>query len=460
MTGPAPMVRVVVVNFNAGARLAKCIRAVVATRWPADRLEVVVVDNASSDRSADGLEEIAENVRVLRSPANLGFAGGSNFGMRDLAGVDFVALVNNDAFVEPGWLEELVAAFDEPDVGAACPKILFEPVYAEVRIEAPEFQPGPHDGRSLGVRISGVRSRGVEQWKATRFLDGAFGEERPADAPVFRWLGPTATLWLPLPSGTTRATGVKLRLEAERDKSITVVSSAGSSELDVKETPDWYDVPVSPPYFDVINNAGSALVEGGFGSDRGFLQRDQGQFDHPTDVFAWCGAAVLLSSAYLEDVGVFDDEYFLYYEDFDLSWRGQLLGWRYRYAPTSVVRHIHSASTVEGSVLFDHYVQRNRLLTLLKNAPSRYFVERLAAYVRETGHIVAEEAVRPTLRRQPRRIDYSRRRFGSTLSFLRHVPGALRKRKELGQRRTVGRDELLARTVPGVTATQASNVTN
>ena len=52
--------------------------------------------------------------------------------------------------------------------------------------------------------------------------------------------------------------------------------------------------------YDVINNAGSDLYQRGFGGDRGFLQRDDGQYELPADVFAWCGGAVLLRAEYLD----------------------------------------------------------------------------------------------------------------------------------------------------------------
>ncbi len=71
---------------------------------------------------------------------------------------------------------------------------------------------------------------------------------------------------------------------------------------------------------------------------------------------------MLLSARYLREVGTFDDRYFMYYEDTDLSWRGRLAGWRYCYVPESVVRHEHAASSKEGSALFMHYVERNRFL--------------------------------------------------------------------------------------------------
>ena len=70
---------------------------------------------------------------------------------------------------------------------------------------------------------------------------------------------------------------------------------------------------------------------------------------------------LLLSRRYVEDVGVFDPRYFLYYEDTDLSWRGQARGWRYRYVPDAIERHVHAATSIEGSDLFEFYVARNRL---------------------------------------------------------------------------------------------------
>ena len=110
------------------------------------------------------------------------------------------------------------------------------------------------------------------------------------------------------------------------------------------------------------------LVDGGWGADRGFLEPDRGQYDEPVDVFAWCGAGVLFNVDYLRDAGLFDERFFMYYEDTDLAWRGRARGWRYRYVPTSTLRHVHSATSVEGSPLFQHYVERNRLVMLTKNA--------------------------------------------------------------------------------------------
>ena len=103
-------VRVVVVNYNGGDLTVDCLRSLVATRWRADRLEVVLVDNASTDDVVARVRAELPVVTVIESGRNLGFAGGCNLGMRDRAGVDYVALVNNDATVDPEWLAPLVDA--------------------------------------------------------------------------------------------------------------------------------------------------------------------------------------------------------------------------------------------------------------------------------------------------------------------------------------------------------------
>src|SRR6266508_3622806 len=90
------------------------------------------------------------------SETNRGFAGGCNLGLRDLAGIDYVALVNNDATVDPGWLAPLVDTLAaDVKLGAACPKILFAGRFVEVEVSAQSHLSGGGDRRELGVRLSG-----------------------------------------------------------------------------------------------------------------------------------------------------------------------------------------------------------------------------------------------------------------------------------------------------------------
>src|SRR5439155_14022154 len=128
---------------------------------------------------------------------------------------------------------------------------------------------------------------------------------------------------------------VEVELSAEKQKRVKLAAGDGTVDALVGPEPTWHRVKLAGPAFDVINNVGSRLVIGGYGGDRGFLERDHGQYEQPGEVFAWCGGAVLLSARYLHELGIFDDRFFMYYEDTDLSWRGRLAGWRYLYVPTS-----------------------------------------------------------------------------------------------------------------------------
>ncbi len=68
-----------------------------------------------------------------------------------------------------------------------------------------------------------------------------------------------------------------------------------------------------------------------------------------TEVFGACGGGGLMRRAMLDDIGGFDDSFFLYLDDADVAWRGQMRGWRCLYAPAAVVHHHHSATTVHCS---------------------------------------------------------------------------------------------------------------
>jgi len=137
----------------------------------------------------------------------------------------------------------------------------------------------------------------------------------------------------------------------------------------------------------VINNVGNELGPTWELHDRGYGQLDRGQYDREEDVWAWCGAAVLLRRRYLDEVGLFDERLFLYAEDTDLAWRGARQGWRYRYVPTSVVRHLHRASSGgQRTPLLDHLNRRNRLVVVTRHGGLRIAA---GAWARAVGGIVA-----------------------------------------------------------------------
>lgn len=116
-------VTVIVVNWNGGEFVIRCLRALERQTYADFR--AVVVDNASSDGSAERIEREFPRVKLLRAGANLGFAAGNNLGFRHAEGSEWVALLNPDAFVEPDWLEKLVAAAEtHPDCASIGSRLL------------------------------------------------------------------------------------------------------------------------------------------------------------------------------------------------------------------------------------------------------------------------------------------------------------------------------------------------
>lgn len=108
-------VAVVIVNYNAGMYLSRCLDALEAqTRAPE---AVVVVDNASSDGSTDALHGRPAWMRLLPLAANTGFARANNIALSFLDGFDYVALLNPDTVPAPDWLQRLLDAAARHDPG-------------------------------------------------------------------------------------------------------------------------------------------------------------------------------------------------------------------------------------------------------------------------------------------------------------------------------------------------------
>src|SRR6202022_2016320 len=114
----------------------------------------------------------------------------------------------------------------------------------------------------------------------------------------------------------------------------------------------------------VIQSAGTLLLDDGGGGDRGAGGQDRGPYDDGGEVFGFCGPAALLRREALDDVGGLDETFFAYYEDTDLSWRMRLRGWNVLYEPGAVVEHVHSATSGERSFFFTFHADRNSLFML------------------------------------------------------------------------------------------------
>ena len=174
----APMVRVVVINFDGGPITLRCLDSLLATEHPADRLEIVVVDNASVDGLLWLIRQDYPSVKLIVSDVNEGFARGCNLAMRDLDGVDYVALVNNDAIVGPDWLRPLLESCAPDGVGAAVPKLLLNLETGIVLLEGPvSGSVRGTDGQcAVGIGVSSVRHEGRELLDRLRFDERFWGD--------------------------------------------------------------------------------------------------------------------------------------------------------------------------------------------------------------------------------------------------------------------------------------------
>jgi len=123
-----------------------------------------------------------------------------------------------------------------------------------------------------------------------------------------------------------------------------------------------------------IDSAGMVLSRTRKNDDRGGGEEDRGQYDTPGYVMGVMGSDGMYSKEMLEDVKqgdeYFDTDFFAYREEVDLSWRALLLGWRCRYEPRAVARHVHEyalAPRGEKSRRATSLQFRNRYLLLAKN---------------------------------------------------------------------------------------------
>jgi GT2 family glycosyltransferase len=429
-----PRVRIVVLNYDGGDMTMRCLAALERLDYPSDRVEIVLVDNGSIDGIAGRVPLEHPSVVLLEPLANLGFAGGCNLGIGDPASdaYDYVALMNNDAVPEPGWLTPLVDALEaDPGIGASSSKILFADRYYGVRVEAPLT-----NGR--GALVSGLELEGVDSWDRAVFDEGFTGPDQQSA----RWTHRAAEVRVV--GGVEAPKRVSVRLSAMSPRTVRLTTGGDLLAATIGPDPAWFTLDLPDEPHDVINNVGSNLYAGGFGGDRGYLERDEGQYDESADVFAWCGGSVLLRPEYLREVGLFDERFFLYYEDTDLSWRGRMLGWCYRYVPTSVVRHEHAASSGEGSDLFRYFVERNRLLMLAKNAPVGMAIRAALVEARSMLRALEAEYFRPTLHGQRPRPNVAPQKVRSMRSYLKHLPAMMRDRRRVATTRAVDDSAILA----------------
>jgi GT2 family glycosyltransferase len=223
----------------------------------------------------------------------------------------------------------------------------------------------------------------------------------------------------------------------------TVLEPGALSALDgaLRRNPSWGACQAKLLVMDdpeLLDTAGSFLTATGFLVHRGAFEPEK-QFTESDVIFAAKGAALVVRRTALDDVGLFDQDFFAYFEESDLCWRLWLAGWEVGFAADARVRHkLGATASALPSAFVQFHSFKNRLCTLLKNAGA----VRLAAILPVHVVLCTGLAVWYTARRQPS-IGASIVRALAWNAI--HLPRTLQKRRRIQSRRRVSDRELMPR---------------
>lgn len=391
---------VIVINFNGKEFLKKSLKSLHEQSFDLDKFEIIVVDNGSTDDSVEFIKNNYEKVSIIVNEKNLGFAPANNLAFQKAKGKYFI-LLNNDTYPENDWLCNLVNTAERLDeVGVISGKNVFYYDQLVVNIKSPTFKT-EQDSRELGVMLFSVDTKA---WMGNyQYLDGFYGSEKFGDE-SYRWTNGNAFIGIPInpeldPSTITLEINPH-RETPEEDNFVRLIpvqiyiegQILFDGELPINERSK---ISLAIPG-DIINrrkpviqNAGSLINKNGFGRDRGTIvknsmaiyESDNGQYENLQEVFAACGANMLIKKKVYEQIGGFEEKFFAYYEDTEYSWRCWLNGWKVIYEPKAIIRHIHCGTSKEWSPLFIFLTERNRLATLIKLGEWGSIVKNLLAYI-------------------------------------------------------------------------------
>jgi len=177
---------------------------------------------------------------------------------------------------------------------------------------------------------------------------------------------------------------------------------------------------------DTIDRAGDAYTIAGVAMLIGSHRKDGEDFDAPRRIFGACAGAALYRRSMLDEVGLFDEDFFCICEDVDLSFRAQLRGYSCLYVPSAVVYHKASSSIGLYSDFYVYHTHRNLEYVLAKDMPTSLLLRYLPVHMLYDALSFLFYLVRG------RGWTFLRAKFAA----LRHMPNMLRKRRGIQRGRT------------------------
>jgi GT2 family glycosyltransferase len=198
----------------------------------------------------------------------------------------------------------------------------------------------------------------------------------------------------------------------------------------------------------IIDNVGHLIFRDGLNRGRGRLEEDHGQFNEKEEVLFPSGCAALYRREMLEEIGLFDEDFFAYGDDTDIGLKGRLAGWKCFYIPQAVVYHRYSQSSGSYSPLKAFYVERNRVWIAVKYFPLSLLLKSpfytlwrflLQGYGALTGQGAAGKFSQEYSRWQLLRILVK-----AYISAIRGLPRMWKKRREMKKLTRVDKVEILS----------------
>jgi GT2 family glycosyltransferase len=198
----------------------------------------------------------------------------------------------------------------------------------------------------------------------------------------------------------------------------------------------------------IIDNVGHLIFRDGLNRGRGRLEEDHGQFNEKEEVLFPSGCAALYRREMLEEIGLFDEDFFAYGDDTDIGLKGRLAGWKCLYIPQAVVYHRYSRSSGSYSPLKAFYVERNRVWIAVKYFPLPLLLQSpfytcwrflLQGYGALTGRGAAGKFGQEYSRWQLLRILVK-----AYISAIQGLPKMWKKRKEMKSLTRVDKEEILS----------------
>jgi GT2 family glycosyltransferase len=330
-------VGVVIVAYNSGDLLVRCVESLInAAEKARIKQKIVIIDN-HPNKYDSFIEKM--DVSYISLQNNPGFGTANNTGLRFLIAnfdSDYFFLINPDAYIPNNFYTEflgITAKLSNISSSPISPKICFPKAYLSASAK-------------LAVNLKSNESIFLYDPMSVIALFNSDGSSRVEFSEKFKHIKHEDTLVLDL-------------------KDRTEVS-------DLKSNP-WFIFYKSLAFekFNIdylVQNAGSK-VDAPFsaGDLNTFWLSSRLNTRVPLARQAWCGAAVLLPSLYVEEVGGFDEKYFLYYEDTDYSMRGARLGHHPYLVDNLIVFHEHSASTNVDTLQRSKAIWRSRSLFMCQN---------------------------------------------------------------------------------------------